>query len=201
MVDREGRAGGSGGADGADVAELAELAVVVEVSSTRTFACALWFPGWFGHGRTPDAAIERLLAYRARYAPIARAARCALPPDGSLVVLQELEGNGTTQFGAPGQIADAERDVDAAALRQLRALHEACRETFDAAVAVAPATLRKGPRGGGRDTAKVVEHVRDVEKVYARSAERGTWPQAYYLRRSGYHYTDHAWEIQDRSTP
>jgi hypothetical protein len=177
------------------------LDVVLEVSATRSFACALWFPGWFGHGKTPDAAIDRLLEYRKRYAPIAKVARRALPPDSALVIVEELEGNGTTQFGAPGRIADAERDVDAATLKKLRALHAACHDTFDEVVASAPATLRKGPRGGGRDTAKVVEHVLDVEKVYARSAARGTWPEAYYLRRSGYHFTDHAWEIQDRSTP
>lgn len=177
------------------------LDVVLEVSATRSFACALWFPGWFGHGKTPDAAIERLLEYRSRYAPIAKVARRALPPDSSLVIVDELEGNGTTQFGAPGQIADGERDVDAATLKKLRSLHAACHDAFDEVVVSAPATLRKGPRGGGRDTAKVVEHVLDVEKVYARSAARGTWPEAYYLRRSGYHFTDHAWEIQDRSTP
>jgi hypothetical protein len=175
------------------------LDVILEVSATRSFACALRFPGWFGHGKTPDAAIDRLLEFRSRYSPIAKSARRA--PDSSLVIVDEIEGNGTTQFGAPGRIADAERDVDAATLKKLRALHAACHDAFDEVVASAPATLRKGPRGGGRDTAKVVEHVLDVEKVYARSAARGTWPEAYYLRRSGYHFTDHAWEIQDRSTP
>ena len=178
---------------------MADLDVVVEVSSPRSFACALWFPGWFGHGRNVDAAIERLLQYRARYAPIAKRVRRALPPDSALVIVQEQQGNGTTQFGAPGQIADAEHDVSAAELKKLRALHGSCQQEFDLVAAEAPAVLRKGPRGGGRDTDKVVDHVLEVERMYATRLRKGTWPEAYYLRRSGYHFTDHAWEIQDRS--
>lgn len=54
---------------------MPSLDVVLEVSATRSFACALWFAGWFGHGKTLDAAIDRLLEYRTRYAPIADAVR------------------------------------------------------------------------------------------------------------------------------
>ncbi len=180
---------------------MADLEVVLEISSTRSFACALWFPGWFGHGKNPDAAVERLLAYRSRYAPIVKRAKAALPSDSSLVIVEEQVGNGTTQFGAPGQISSLEEDVPATVMRRMRALHASCREEFDLVVASAPVELRKGPRGGGRDTAKVVEHVLDVEKMYATRLRKETWPEAYYLRRSGYHFTDHAWEIQDRSTP
>ena len=39
---------------------------------------------------------------------------------------------------------------------------------FDDVVAAAPAELRKGPRGGGRDRDKVVEHVIEAEHAYAR---------------------------------
>ena len=180
---------------------MADLEVVLEISSTRSFACALWFPGWFGHGKNPDAAVEQLLAYRSRYAPIAKRAKAALPSDSSLVIVEKQVGNGTTQFGAPGQISSLEEDVPLTVMRRMRALHVSCREEFDLVVASAPVELRKGPRGGGRDTAKVVEHVLDVEKMYATRLRKETWPEAYYLRRSGYHFTDHAWEIQDRSTP
>lgn len=176
------------------------LDVVLEVTSTRSFACALWFPGWFGYGKTPELAVERLLDYRPRYVPIAKMARRTLPSVSSLRVVEERVGNGTTQFGAPGQISDAELAVTERELVRLRALHAACREVFATVAASAPMTLRKGPRGGGRDTAKVIEHVEDTEKMYATRLRKGTWPEAYYLRRSGYHYTDHAWEVEDRST-
>ncbi len=178
---------------------MQELEVLLEVSATRSFACALWFPGWFGQGKSPDDAIEGLLSLRARYAPIAERAKRALPPDSALVIVERQEGNGTTQFGAPGQISSLENDVDAQTVRRLRALHGACRDAFDNVVKTAPSELRKGPRGGGRDTAKVVEHVVEVERAYASRMEHGSWPEAYYLRRSGYHFTGHAWEIEDRS--
>ena len=180
---------------------MTELAVVVEVAPKRSFACALWFPGWFGYGKTSELAIERLLEYRERYALIAKRARRALPLASSLVVVEHLTGDSTTEFGAPGQIADAERSVSEADLRKLRALQTACREAFREASEIAPEELRKGPRGGGRNTSKVADHVTEAEKAYASKLRRGAWPEAYYLRRSGYHYADHAWEIQDRSRP
>ena len=39
---------------------------------------------------------------------------------------------------------------------------------LDAVVAGAPAALRKGPRGGGRDRDKIVEHVVGADGGYAR---------------------------------
>src|SRR6266536_2056731 len=39
---------------------------------------------------------------------------------------------------------------------------------FDRVVAAAPAELRKGPRGGGRDRDKIVDHVLGAEAAYAR---------------------------------
>jgi hypothetical protein len=39
---------------------------------------------------------------------------------------------------------------------------------LDGVVASAPATLRKGPRGGGRDRDKIVEHVVGADGGYAR---------------------------------
>lgn len=178
---------------------MPDLDVVLEFSPKRSFACALWFPGWFGHGKTPDAAIERLLDYRERYAPIAARAGRRLPSASSVRIVERLDGDSTTEFGAPGQVAAAEWDVTAARMRGLRALHEACRDEFVAVSDHAPEGLRKGPRGGGRDTSKVIDHVAQSEKAYASRLRREVWPEAYYLRRSGYHYTDHIWEIQDRT--
>lgn len=39
--------------------------------------------------------------------------------------------------------------------------------TFNETAASAPTELRKGPRGGGRDTAKMVDHVVGAEQAYA----------------------------------
>jgi hypothetical protein len=51
---------------------------------------------------------------------------------------------------------------------RLTSLVEASWAVLADVVAGAPAALRKGPRGGGRDRDKVVEHVRNAEQSYAR---------------------------------
>jgi hypothetical protein len=47
-------------------------------------------------------------------------------------------------------------------------LVEACWTVLDAVVAGAPAGLRKGPRGGGRDRDPMFDHVLAAEDAYAR---------------------------------
>lgn len=173
--------------------------VVLEIGKKRSFACALWFPGWFGYGSTPEAAIEQLVAYQSRYAAICPEVAEWDAERGQLEIVESLAGNSTTDFGAPGVIAAAEWNVAPEMLTQLRARRDACRDAFEATIAVAEEELRKGPRGGGRSTSKVVEHVIDAEKAYESRFLKGKWPEAYYLRRSGYHYNHHIWEIEDRS--
>jgi hypothetical protein len=51
---------------------------------------------------------------------------------------------------------------------RLVALVESAWKVFDRVVASAPAELRKGPRGGGRNRDKVVQHVLGAEAMYAR---------------------------------
>ena len=71
--------------------------------------------------------------------------------------------------------------MDAAELRRSRTLLEACWRTFDAAVAAASerGTLRKGPRGGGRELDAIVRHVLDADGAYlARVGQRSAKAQA-----------------------
>ena len=51
---------------------------------------------------------------------------------------------------------------------RLAALVDSAWAYFDRVVATAPAELRKGPRGGGRDRDRVVAHVVEAEAAYAR---------------------------------
>lgn len=51
---------------------------------------------------------------------------------------------------------------------RLAALVAAAWQTLDAIVVAAPAELRKGPRGGGRDRDAVAQHVVAAEAAYAR---------------------------------
>ena len=83
-------------------------------------------------------------------------------------VIERIKGDGGTEFGVPGKAAAAERDpVTAADLRRLLALLKSSWSTFDsAAKKAAGVDLTKGPRGGGRELPKIIEHVRDAEVAY-----------------------------------
>jgi len=76
---------------------------------------------------------------------------------------------GGTEFGVPSRVADADaRNVSKADAERLAAIVEAAWSTFDGVAAGAPAELRKGPRGGGRDRDKMVGHVVGADAAYAR---------------------------------
>ena len=149
----------------------AGIPVYLELGARRTFAGAVDWPGWCRSGRDETAALEALVAYAPRYA---RAIDTALPEielpasPSDLVVTEHLKGYSTTDFGAPGAVPAADEcDIDPQALERFRALLQACWQTFDRAVASADGkTLRKGPRGGGRDLAGIIQHVVDANKAY-----------------------------------
>lgn len=146
--------------------------VVLEVSRTRTFASAVDWPGWCRSGKTQDDALRELAAYAERYAVVARLAevRFAVGAADELTVVDETEGDATTTFGAPGRTAptDARDLTKAQADAQVRLL-EASWAELDRLAVEAPEQLRKGPRGGGRDRDKVVAHVLEAERSYART--------------------------------
>jgi hypothetical protein len=83
-------------------------------------------------------------------------------------VIERLEGDSTTDFGAPGAApASDSRPIDAAELKRYRHLLKACWEAFDAAAAAAQGKeLRKGPRGGGRELEGMVNHVLGADAGY-----------------------------------
>jgi hypothetical protein len=209
------------------------IRVYLEVGGKRTFASAADWPGWCRSGKDESAAMDVLAAYAPRYAAAAKLAKAQLPA-GALTfeVVQRMPGNGTTDFGAPGIPAkDESKPPTAQQAARLRDLLDACWAYLDQVVAKAPAELRKGPRGGGRDRDKMFEHVLGAETEYAkaigvrlkqpdgmnkaavRAFRNGIrdgvakpnpdtkWPVAYMVRRTAWHALDHAWEIEDRSKP
>ena len=145
------------------------LDVVLEVGAKRVFATAADWPGWSRSGRTEEGAVEALLSYVDRYAPVVVAAGLRPPSPSSATVLERVKGDATTDFGAPGAVSRADfRPVGAADARRLAALVAASWAELDAIAATAPAELRKGPRGGGRDRDKMLAHVASAEASYAR---------------------------------
>jgi hypothetical protein len=146
------------------------IAVAVETSPKKTFATAVDWPGWARSGRAEADALDALLAFADRYAAVARAADEAFPTaDLELEVVEMAAGGGGTEFGVPGRVTDADRrptaTVDADRLARLVA---AAWERLDEVVAAAPESLRKGPRGGGRDRSKIVAHVVESDWYYAK---------------------------------
>jgi hypothetical protein len=145
------------------------IRVGVETTRLKSFASGLDWPGWSRSGKTPEAAVEALLSYAPRYAAVAASAGLPLATDNlDADVVEQLDGDATTAFGAPSITFEADRAPSAAAeAGRIAALVQAAWTTFNVTAAAAPAELRKGPRGGGRDTAKMVEHVVGAEQAYA----------------------------------
>jgi hypothetical protein len=145
--------------------------VVIEVAPKRAFASALDWPGWSRGAKTPDEALEALVAYGPRYATVAQRAEVAfLPPEdaAALDVVERLKGGSGTEFGVPSSSAKAESDpLKPAGRKRLIGLLEATWAVFDAAARKAVGVeLTKGPRGGGRDLDKIIGHVREAEVAY-----------------------------------
>lgn len=211
------------------------IPVTIEAVDTKAFASALDWPGWSRGARNEPLALEALIAQASRYAAVARRAGLDFP-DGltldDLDVVERVAGDASTSFGVPGRVTEADlRPVTSAQANRLADLLQSAWDTLADVVAAAPAELRKGPRGGGRDRDKVVGHVQDAERAYVRKiglrpaadapidevrAEvieafrlgtdgsplpGGTWPLRYAARRFTWHVLDHAWEIEDRSDP
>ena len=134
-------------------------------------------------------------------------------------------GTGTTDFGAPDARASSDSEpLTSADADRLAGLLERCWRAFDDVVASAPAELRKGPRGGGREWDAIADHVREAERSHGRTVgvrpppgtawpeqraavsaalrngvPDGSWPARYAVRRFAWHVLDHAWEIEDKS--
>jgi hypothetical protein len=146
------------------------LAVAIETGVKKVFASALEWPGWSRAAKTEEAAVESLLAYAPRYAPVATAAKLAFPAAFDAAVDERSKGGSGTDFGVPSTLtleADG-RPVDRAEANRLASIVEAAWSAFDRVAAGAPAELRKGPRGGGRDRDKMVGHVVEADWYYAR---------------------------------
>ncbi len=82
---------------------------------------------------------------------------------------QRITGDASTDFGVPGKAAKNDTDpLPKSEAERLASLVTSAWAVFDGVVAKAPAQLRKGPRGGGRDRDKIVDHILDAEGAYVR---------------------------------
>ncbi|WP_239115891.1 hypothetical protein [Planotetraspora kaengkrachanensis] len=142
--------------------------VYLELGPKKVFACSVDWPGWCRIGRSEEAAVENLMHYVGRYRVIATRAGLNFDP-GDPVVVDRVAGDSTTDFGAPSASPglDLDRVPEDEAARAV-ALIQAAWSVFAEVSADSPEELRKGPRGGGRDRDKMVSHVIEAERAYAR---------------------------------
>jgi hypothetical protein len=145
--------------------------VILEAVARRAFAVAVDWPGWTRGGRDEDEALGALLRAGPRYAGVVAAAGLDLAPPvdpSALRVVARLPGDSGTEFGVPSVPLPGDDDpLDEEELERHAGILRAAWASFDMAVARhAGAELTKGPRGGGRDLAKIVEHVQGADAVY-----------------------------------
>ena len=143
---------------------LNKIDVYLEIGKKRTFAGASEWPGWCRSGPDESSALQALLEYEPRYARVLRTARLGFKiPDNvsAFTVIERLEGNATTDFGAPGIAPASDTEpVNSAELQRFQKILKACWRTFDANVRAAEGkALRTGPRGGGRELEGIIQHV------------------------------------------
>jgi hypothetical protein len=74
------------------------------------------------------------------------------------------------QFGVPGRVSEADRrPTSAAEADRLGRRVAAAWAWLDETAASAPEELRRGPRGGGRDTSKIIAHTLLADHAYAQA--------------------------------
>ena len=148
-----------------------KVGVAVESGAKKVFATAVDWPGWSRSGKTEELALAALLAAAERYVAVAMEAREPFPPPprlGDLRIVERNPGGAGTDFGVPSVVTEHDgRPVTAPEADRLRRLVAAAWTVFDRVAADAPADLRRGPRGGGRDRHKVVDHVLEADHAYA----------------------------------
>ena len=145
------------------------IRVLIETTPKKVFASALDWPGLSRGGRDEVAALEALSAKLPRYAEIAETAGQPFALDDvTFEVVERIPGDAGSAYGIPSMVASADREPTAPAEAERQAaLVEAAWDAFDRISAAAPEELRKGPRGGGRDRTKMVDHVNGADTAYA----------------------------------
>lgn len=151
--------------------------IYLEIGKRKVFAGTVEWPGWCRHGRDEASALQALLDAGPRYAQVLQPTELGFrAPEkaSSFNVVERLDGNSTTDFGAPAIPPSADQDtIDESELQRLQTVLEACWHAFDQAVEMAQGKeLQKGPRGGGRDLSGIIDHVLGADVSYLKRIGR-----------------------------
>jgi hypothetical protein len=152
-------------------AEAMTHEIYLESGKKKVFAGALEWPGWCRFGRDRESAVAKLVEAAPRYARVLQGTglRFSAPSSADdCVIVEQLEGDSTTDYGAPGKAPAVDANsVDDEALARLQTILSACWSEFETVIERAAGTdLRKGPRGGGRSRDKIRDHVIEAHDAY-----------------------------------
>jgi len=140
------------------------MRVMLEIGpkSKKVVAVAPEWPGLARGAGSEEAAVERLLAYAPRYAPVTKLAGMAatFAALSGVTVVERYPGTGSTDFwGISFAFSSFDRQpLSAEALERDLALMRASWAFFDDVRARVSPELQRGPRGGGRDRDQIVRH-------------------------------------------
>jgi len=149
-------------------------AVYLEVGKHKAFALALEWPGWCRSGKNEESALQALLDSAPRYKRILEPTRLFFEVPKSttyLTITERVQGNVSTDFGAPTISIPRDQDQPSPEeVERYKAIFQAAWIAFDQAAQSAEGKeLRKGPRGGGRELAAIIEHVAGADLSYLNS--------------------------------
>jgi hypothetical protein len=150
-----------------------QLRVTLEIGpkGKKVAAVAPDWPGLERGAKTGEAAIERLQAYRPRYAQVARLAGLdgAFAALTTVDVVEHYPGTGSTDFwGISFAFSSIDKqDMSSRELERELTLMQACWAFFDDVRLRVSAEMQKGPRGGGRDRERIVRHTVGTEQDWA----------------------------------
>jgi hypothetical protein len=140
------------------------MCVMLEIGpkGKKVVAVAPDWPGLSRGAKTEEAAVQRLLAYVPRYAPVARQAgmEAGYAPLTGVEVVERYAGTGSTDFWGIsfGFSSFDHQPMSGEALERDLALLRASWAFFDAVRDRVSAEMQRGPRGGGRDRDQIVRH-------------------------------------------
>jgi hypothetical protein len=141
----------------------------------KVAAVAPDWPGLERRATSGEAAIERLLSYVPRYAPVTKLAgmETAFPNTTVAEVVEQFPGTGSTDFwGISFAFSSIDRlAMSGEALERELTLMRACWQFFDEVRSRVSAEMQRGPRGGGRDRDRIVRHTFAAELDWAKKLD------------------------------
>ncbi len=162
-----------------------DIRVALEIGLRGKMVVAVDWPGIERGAKTGEAAIERLLSYLPRYAPVAKLAgmevEFATSTNSSTVdVVEEYPGTGSTDFwGISFAFSGIDQGaISGEALERELTLMRACWVFFGDVRRRVSAEMQRGPRGGGRDRDRIVRHTLFSELDFTKKVGVLTPPEA-----------------------